>query len=240
MQIVSYVPLHYGSYLRQAVESVAPFVDHIVILYAPTPSYGHDTNLKCPHSEEWLRAQCDGVAGKLTWHRGTWGKEGEHRNTIFDLAPDADLILPVDADEVWDADALARCIKEAYDAPSRNFLTTGFVHLWRSFGWACRDVWGPVRIVKPGGRGDQYINGKVWHLGYAETEEVTRYKWGGCHGHQNELRPRWLEDVFMGWPVRKDDLHPCVRDWWNAEPVDKTTLPECLHAHPNFGKEVIQ
>lgn len=240
MRVISYLPVHYGSYLRQAVEAVAPFVDRIVVLYTPTPSYGHGTPLACPHSEEWLRAQCDGVAGKLTWHRGTWHKEGEHRDTIFSLAPDADLILPVDADEVWSADALARCIKEAYNSPARNFLTTGFEHLWRSFHWACHDPWGPVRLIKPRGSGDQYIGGKVWHLGYAETEEVMRYKWS-CHGHQSELRPGWFNDIFMGWPTRRNDLHPVViNDWWRVDPVDPEVLPECLRTHPNFGKDIIR
>jgi len=236
--IVAAIPLHYGAeYLRQAVEAVEPFVGRVVVLYTPHPSYGHSTVLPCPDSEESLRACCDGVAHKLTWKRGEWAGEGQHRNEIYNLCPDADLILQVDADEVWDQPSLLECIEYAETHNYRNLLIDGFVHFWRSFRWACRDVWAPVRIIKPGGDGNHTIPGRVYHFGYAQGEAITRYKWT-CHGHQNELRPEWFDSIFMD-PERKRDLHPVVKDWWNAEPFDRAKLPESLQKHPYFFRDLI-
>jgi hypothetical protein len=238
--IVAYCPCHYGSaYFKQAVETVAPFADRVIILYTAQPSFGFQANSACPDTEAVVRACCDGVGPKLEWHCGNWPTEGAHRDTIFRLAPDAELILPFDSDEVWDADALAACIDHARGSTARTFRIQGWFHFWRSFDWCCRDVWAPVRIIKPGGVDSAELQGRVYHFGYAQPEATIRYKMS-IHGHKNELRLRWFEDIFMRWPERNTDLHPTTLNWWNAEPFDKRTLPKVLHDHPFYSLDVIR
>lgn len=238
MKISGYIPALYGTeYMRQSVEALAPHVDRLIVLYTPEPSFGHRTSMPCPDTEEQLRACCDGVGAKLHWVRGTYGNEGQHRSTVLALAPDADLIVTADTDEVWCEEALARCIREAFDSPSRNFLVQGFEHLWRSFNFVCRDVWGPVRLIKPSGAGDQYIQGRVWHFGYAQAVQTVAYKIS-CHGHKAEWRPEWWTEIFLA--NRHNDCHPTCFGWWNAMDYDSSLMPLSLRNHPNFGKEVIQ
>jgi hypothetical protein len=246
MKVVAYIPLHYGAeYLRQAAEAVEPFVDKLIVAYTPHPSYGQPGgNVANPDSEEKLRACCDGIGAKLEWMPliGSHA-EGDHRGVATERCRElgADLILPVDADEVWNQPALESHLKLAADAPISRYLVQGFVHFWRSFDWCCRDVWAPVRIIKPAGEGETTIGGlgdAIYHFGYAQSEQITRYKWT-IHGHQNELRPEWLNDIFCAWPQRKTDLHPVVKDWWTAEPFDKSKLPAALRTHPYFDLEVI-
>ncbi len=236
-RVAALFPLHYGAeYLRQAVQSVAPHVNRIVALYTPRPSYGHATAEACPETEEQLRACFDGFP--VEWHRGEFGSEGEHRNAGYALCGGASLIVQCDADEVWEGEDLLRCIRAAQFSPAGQFQITQFVHFWRSFDWACRDVWAPTRLIKPGMHGKQAFKGRVYHMGYCQSEMITRYKWL-IHGHLNELRPGWFENIFLD-PTRKHDLHPVVKDWWTAEKFDKQTLPDCLKSHPNFELDLVK
>lgn len=238
MKIVAYCPLLYGKeYLKEAIESVAPFADRIIILHATEPSFGFPTNRQLPDSEEELRACCDGVKDKLLWHKGRWYSEGQHRDTVFHLCPDADLVLPIDADEIWETRALQSCIAMAAAGTARNYLIGGWKHYWRSLHWACTDVWQPVRIIKPAGHGDASLPGAIHHLGYAQASATVAFKMA-IHGHKNEIRPGWFDEIFMN-ANRTKDLHPVVKDWWNAEKVTIDSLPAPLKAHPNFIKTVI-
>lgn len=247
MKIAAYCPLHYGKeYLKEALESVSPMADRIVVLYTPKPSFGFRTDQPSPDSEEELRACCDSVKSKLTWVSAQWYTEGQHRDAIFNLCPEADLILPIDSDEVWTPDALQSCLRVATASGTpvaRNYLIGGWRHYWRSLHWACTDVWQPVRIINPKGNGDFSIGAQdgqvaIHHLGYAQSSKTVGYKMS-IHGHKNEIRPRWFEDIF-GEPNRTRDLHPVVKDWWNAEKVVDESFPQSLRDHPNFGKAVIE
>ena len=235
---IAYCPVLYGAaYFREAAAAVAPHVDKIVALYTRNPSFGRGTTLRCPDSEDQMRACLDPFGSLVEWYVGQWFNEGQHRDTIFRLYPNADTVLPFDTDEVWNGDDLTRCIAEAESSPSRNFLIQGWFHFWRSFGYACTDVWAPVRIIRPKGSGDVTLHGTVYHLGYAISPELMKFKWS-CHGHYNELRPEWMNDIFLA--NVKNNCHPTTRNWWNAEPFDKNTLPLTLKAHPNYGKELIE
>lgn len=234
---VAYCPLLYGAaYLHDAIASVASQVDRVYILYTASPSFGHPSSMVNPDSEEQLRSCVEPFGSLVQWHRGTWHGENHHRNAIMDLAPDADLILPIDSDEIWNADDLSRCIAEASKSSARNFLIQGWFHFWRSFGWACRDVWAPVRIINPRGSGEATLQGCVYHFGYAISEQLMRFKWS-CHGHIAELRPEWMEDIFV--TNRRTDCHPVVRDWWNAQPFDRRELPISLRLNPNYDLDLI-
>ena len=243
MQVLAYSCLHYGKdYLSYAVRSVYNLVDRFAVLYSSHPSHGHKTMLPCPDSRDELRvaAYSHDPDGKVEWYDGDWWREGDHRMAVMEVWKGEDLILPVDSDEVWDFQTLETMLKFAYKHEAHDYLFSSFVHLWRSFGWACTDQMAPVRLIKPTGSGTMYLPkvGQVYHFGYAQRPETVRYKWS-IHGHRNELRPGWYEDVFSRWPERKNDLHPTCKDIWNAEPFDKGKMPPLLRKHPFFGLEVI-
>lgn len=241
MKIAAYTPLLYGKeYLRWAVQSVVDFVDRHIILYTAGPSYGHGTFLQCPDTEEELRA-CIEKFDHVEWHTGIWFTESQHRGAVHQYLKDEDILLPVDADEVWHPVALMACLKTVADYNShREWRLNGMVHLWRSFNWACTDQMAPVRLVDlrhPGGH--SYIHGRLYHFGYAQSVETTRYKWA-IHGHKPELRENWLKDKFIGWEPGMEDVHPTCVNVWNPKPLKKEYMPLFLRFHPNYNLEVIE
>jgi len=256
MNIVAYTPLLYGkAYLRWAVAAVAPVVGRHIILYTPRPSYGHGTTLPCPDSEEELRA-CVAEFDHVEWCTGEWHTESEHRGAVMPLLRQNDeILLPVDADEVWGADLEAVLglvyngsiaivdgkVKKWRDRV-REWRICDFIHHWRSFGWVCRDSMAPTRVIdlRPGRTGVEYISGHVHHFGYAQPVETMRYKWS-CHGHQNELRQdcNWLEDKYVSWHPGIGDVHPTCVDIWNPGPFARTGLPAVLSNHPYFDLGII-
>lgn len=233
--------LAYGAtYLREVVAACEPCVDRIIVMYTAVGSQGYRTNIPCPESEDELRACFDGVKDRLEWHKGEWGTEGAHRNAGQEIAvaQGADLVLQHDADEIWDGASLRRCIAEAEASPIRNHGINGFVHYWRSFGWASTDVWCPIRIIKPSGNpGTMNFNGTVHHMSYAEPETIVDYK-RNVSGHKREFRPEWWEHRFLA--NVKEDIHPTCRSWWNAKPVGPATLPPELLSHSNADLELIR
>ena len=237
MNVTALIPLHYGAeYLRQCVQALRPAVDRVVVLYTPLPSFGHNTTATCPETEEQLHA-CVRDLG-VEWYRSTFGSEGQHRNAGYALCQGADLILQCDADEVWDTNDLKLCLAEAADLPYRRYKIDGFLHHWRSFGKVCTDTWHVERIIKPTGKDYHTLKGRVHHFGYAQSEEITGYKWK-IHGHQDELRPGWFESIFKD-EQRTDDLHPTTLNWWNARDYDRSLMPEVLKGHPYYALDLIR
>jgi hypothetical protein len=105
----------------------------------------------------------------------------------------------------------------------------------------------PVRIIHPNrparinGKDApvHYLNGSVFHFGYARSIEDIRYKIS-CHGHKSEWRNDWFDNKYCKWPASgNNDLHPTCRDTWNAQPYDKMLLPEFMRSHPYFSLDVI-
>lgn len=235
---VAYCALHYGKdYLPAAIGAVAPHVEEVWMLYTPSPSYGHAATAPCPESREALREVAMSFAN-VRWADGLYRGEGEHRAAIARHAPDAETIVVFDADEVWEETSLLSALAAAREGKARRYGIQGFVHFWRSFSWACRDVWTPIRIVCPRAPNvETQIPGTIYHFGYAQSEALTRYKWD-CHGHKSELRPEWLSEKFLA--NAKTDIHPTTRNWWTAEPFDKRTLPASLRTHPFYDLEVIR
>ncbi len=246
MRVKGYTALHYGKdYLAYALRAVYPVLDEILIAYTGRPSYGHGTSRQCPDSEAELRAivQANDPEHKVRWHSGQWNGEGEHRDTAIKLlGPHGrdDVVVVFDSDEVWDAEALRAGIEQARTIDRRNFLVP-FVHFFKSFGWACSDGQRPVRLIRPAFSGDCTLDlpKPVYHFGYALPFSAIEYKWS-CHGHQDELRPGWLER-YKNWKPGEVDMHPVmINNFWHPEPFDRTKLPEVLHSHPFFQREVIE
>lgn len=243
--IIAYTALHYGrDYLASAIRSVIDHVDTYYVLYAAEGSHGHHTSVPCPETREELYSIASDAAGaKLRWFDGAWPYEGMQRDTIFQLASDADVIVTVDYDEIYQDGLLPLAIETAIKCDIRGWRLP-FRHYWRSFSkCVLYDPAYPVRVVKPRGNGDETLASHglaINHFGYAIRPETMAYKWK-IHGHHNELRRDcdWYNDVFMA--NRQTDTHPVGSEWWNPETVNPDDyLPSFMHEHPFWGKAVIE
>lgn len=247
---IAYYALHYGAeYLAWSIRSIQDAVDEIHVLYTDVPSYGHTQGAVCPDSEVDLRRESERFLTKpLVWHRGHWSNEGEHRNAIRDIARvrGANLVLTVDADELWDPTTAKAALDFAEVSDAGNTLVR-FCHFWRSFNWVCDDPCMPVRVLNLNHAPNTvaYLSPQEWpvfHFGYAQSLAIMQYKWT-CHGHQSELLPRWMEEKFLGWGPGMKDVHPTNREnFWEPKPVDQSRaekLKELLGDHPNFEKDLI-
>ena len=141
-KVLGYMPLHYGAdYLRESLLSVIDLCDVFVILHTPIPSYGFGTNVVCPETEEELRAIAQEVCGnKLVWSSKKYGSEGEHRKAIYGFTRGFDLLLAVDADEVFEPSELDNALNYAYTNKERYYGIKGYVNFWRSFNCIRNDT----------------------------------------------------------------------------------------------------
>jgi len=216
MKVLAYYPIHYGAeYLNASIKSIDTLVDKIVILYTPSPSYGYQTDIPCPESEEELRAIAESSSSKIEWMNiGGSTNEGRHRGIAFNQAEGFDIMLPVDADEIWETSSLERCIKETYDGSSWRRNISGFVNFWKSFNWACYDSFQPARAFNLNRNNliEESIQGTIYHFGYAQSEKIMNYKFE-IHGHKSEIKPGWLQNTYYGWEPGKLDLHPTCGVW---------------------------
>ena len=101
---IAYYALHYGKeYLAYSIRSIQDAVDEIHILYTAKPSFGHGTDAVNPDTLVELEREAMRFATKpIIWHPGTWAQEGQHRDTIIEIAKQrgATVIATVDADEL--------------------------------------------------------------------------------------------------------------------------------------------
>ena len=112
---LAYYPILYGAeYLHASIKSIEPFVDRIIILYTDTPSYGFHSSTPCPESEAQLKEIAFNASPKVEWRQIKANWEGQHRDIIFQFTDGFDLLLAVDADEVWHQEDLKRCLEEAH------------------------------------------------------------------------------------------------------------------------------
>lgn len=240
MKVIGYMPLHYGKdYLRESLMSVIDLCDKFVVLYTPKPSYGFGSKIKCPEGEKELREIAEEVCGdKLTWVSKHYHNEGEHRREIYKYAWGYDLLLAVDADEVFHTEELKKGLEIAYKGVHRNYGIKGYVNLWRSFNHACYDGFLPIRIInlRKQHKDMSHLEVTIWHFSCCQSREIMDYKYL-IHGHKDELRGNWLEDFYYG--DRMEDLHPVSIGLWNAVEYDKEQMPEYLKKHINFNKDVV-
>ena len=119
MKIVAYTALHYGAeYLPWAIRSVIDAVDEYYVLYSDIGSHGHHTLAVCPDNRAQLFDLArEAAGGKLRWIDGRWAHEGYQRDSIFSHVPDADAIVVLDADEIWQAGTAAAVIVAVADLP---------------------------------------------------------------------------------------------------------------------------
>lgn len=249
MRIVAYTALLYGKdFLAHAIRSIIDEVDEYIILYTPIGSHGHRTDIPCPDTREELYDIAYEAAGeKLRWFDSTWDFEGQQRDSIFTVAPDADVIVVLDSDEVWPEGLLVSAIEGTSHWGARD-IRMPMVHFWRSLKQAIlHDPACPIRLIYPRAQGGAQtftpdpslpiLERSLLHMGYAQRSEIVRYKLL-THGHANEFRRDvdWFHDIYMN-PLRTTDLHPIGSDQWNWESVD---VPECLLDHPYAALEIIE
>lgn len=242
MKILGYIPCHYGSeYLEVAIKSIEPVCDKIIILYTQNPSFSHSGQLENPDKEWQLKFIAQNASPKVEWKSyERFSHEGQHRGEIFNFSDGYDMIVTCDTDEVWDTEVLKQSLEDASKLDNRYIQVSGFVHFWKSFNHICTDGFLPVRIINLHSDNPVQgcVNGKIYHFGYAQSQKMMEFKWSGIHGHQNELREDWW-DRYLDWKEGMEDLHPVAIGLWNAQPFDKTTLPDLLKNHENYNKEVI-
>lgn len=248
---IAYYALHYGKeYLAWSIRSIQDAVDRIIVVYTPEPSFGYRGGIPNPDTEEELKREALRFATKeVSWIVGKWGTEAQHRNHGLALARQqgATTVLVVDADEIWDPETAARCLDQVEVENRAGRWLARFENFFRSWKYVVHDQFTPVRVVdlRHPLTVDAYIEDQkcpVYHFGYAQRDEIMRYKWS-CHGHLAELRPGWM-DRFVGWKPGDTDLHPCVNNLWDKahETPDETTkkIKELMGDHPYADLDVIR
>lgn len=268
MKVVAYTPLLYGAeYLAWAIRSVIDAVDEYWVLYAPTGSHNGNKPVELPEGEDartlYEIAQ-DAAGRKLRWYTHVgWSTEGEQRDTIFKLAPDADRIIALDYDEVWSPGLVEAAVRTSASRPDVRNWRVPMIHLWKDFYHAIlHDPAYPIRVINPRAadgettfdaeahdaakrelltRTMEYVpefHSRIVHAGYAISPELMRAKWSGTHGHQNELRKDidWFTERYEN-PKATRDLHPVGSEWWNAEPIEPFVyLPQYMADHPRMAE----
>lgn len=243
-KVIAVSRVHYGlDYGDSVIRSTEPIAEKHVILYTPTPTFGHDPGMPCPDSREALYEQAK-IAGGERLH---WLDIDPSVNTVIDLYPDADLILELDYDEILHqnlaADIVARY--EAGELTERRYRLP-MIHHWRSFRYACTDGQWPTRLYLPkvspvGSDPAWYPNTGFYihHFGYARADKDMLYKLA-CSLHKNEFRVNWWDEIYCRFPTRLHDLHPVSLNFWQAEKHEDALLPAVLINHPYRHLDIIE
>ena len=243
IKTLAYIPLHYGSpYLDVVIRSIDPHVDKILILYTSTPSYGQNRGLKNPDNRKQLHDIAFNASQKIHWVEiPPTGQENKHRQMAFNYAKGYDLIMAVDSDEIFDGVEEMKKAAMSTNCQTVNIGGDRWWHFWRSFNECNRDGFYPTRfhVVNGEDRAEIIHAGKIYHMGYALPEDLTRYKIS-VHGHK-DIKGSWIYDKWLNYKrgVTKY-LHPDSQTVWiETEGFDKTTLPQILKEHPFYNLEKI-
>lgn len=246
MKVLGFMTIHYGlEYLKESLLSIKDHVEGMVISYVHKPSHGFKTILDCPDKAEDIRKVCEEVLGnKLIWDEADfYGAENIHRSVVKKYSQGFDLILTIDADEVFEPTEINNALNYAYTHNERYYGINGYLNFWRCFDYVCLDGFRPIRIENLNNYNSmQNLNCPltIYHFSTAQSKAVMEYKYS-CFGHANEIKTDYLEKVFYKWTPENNfgDLHPVSINLWNAINYDKNKLPEFLKKHPNFDKTLI-
>lgn len=244
-KILGFMTLYYGAeYLEASLLSVKEHVDKMVISYTGKPSHGINHNEPCPDTEiELYEIAYKALGDKLIWlpYREGFANESAHRDTRYKHSAGYDCILTIDSDEVMVG--IPEAIRYAMSGTAQYYGIKGYVNFFRSFSWACYDLFRPIRIenlLYKNGKQDTECPLTVYHFSTALSEKYMRFKYK-TFGHASEIKPNYLDEVFYKWSPENNfpDLHCVSIGLWNATPFDKNILPEYLKTHPNFNKHLI-
>lgn len=246
MRVLGFLTIHYGvEYLEASLLSIKNHVEKMVVSYSVNGSHGFRSSELCPDFEVDIFEICNQVLGdKLIWNRADgYHNEGAHRAVKYHYSDGYDLILTIDADEVFKEEDVPRALQYAYQHPERFYGIKGYVNFWRSFNYACYDGFRPIRIenLNSNSRAQNLeCPLTIYHFSTAQSEPVMRYKYK-VFGHSSEIKENWLDGTHYRWTPDNNfaDLHCVSIGLWNTESFDKTTLPESLKNHANYNKELI-
>ena len=195
-----------------------------------------------PGNRRSIERNC--FSNKIEWIKVNSQNEGQHRSIAQGHANGYDIMLTLDTDEVWEPSVLEDTIKRASETNSRHIRIDGFVGFWRDFDHVVTDGFQPVRMHNMKSRNSEQktIKSTIYHMGYAQSEAIMRYKFE-VHGHKNEIVPKYVDNKYYAWTgigCGVEWLHPASTTiWQDAEPYDKTVLPDILKNHPNYNKKLI-
>jgi hypothetical protein len=253
LNIFAYTALHYGAeWLEWAIRSVEPMVDRHFIFYTDHPSHGYTTKSSKPETESRsaLKGISDSFGNHVIWiDVDQFWQEGAHRDFCVDYLTKqgVDLILWVDADEVWDLDDLAQAIDFTESHDARDYRVHA-AHLWKGVNWVCVDDCMPVRLIKPRGVGEAYIPGNgFYHFGYAQAEMTIAYKIK-IHGHRAEFRQNWFHTYETWEPGAEFEcgVHPTNacddktgKSFWTPIPFNRFDIEHLIGDHPYFNDKLI-
>lgn len=246
MKVLGFMTIHYGKeYLKESLLSIRDHVDEMVVAYTKNPSHGVSVKQECPDTEDEIFLICKDVLGeKLIWRRqDTYANESHHRSVRYAHSQDYDLILTIDADEVFKEDEIQNALKYAYNNKERYYGIKGYINFWRSFNYCCLDGFRPIRIENLNNN-NQLQNHEcpltIYHFSTCQSEPILRYKMK-AFGHASEIKPNWIDNIYYKWTPENDiqDVHPVSYNLWNSVKFDKTTLPEYLKQHANYNKELV-
>lgn len=260
-RFVGFTELVYGAdYLEVALRSVVPYVDAYFIAYSDKPLNRHNP-YKCPDTRAEMKALAERVCAEfdkpLTWYDnpGSWGRY-DQRNSIFTKAPEADVVVLTDADEVWQPGAVT-ALAEAVRSGTTRYYRVPMRFFWRSFDHVCYQRNGaalPLRAFKPSIQGPR--NGEPstavmdlpWlnEFGFARAPRDFLYKMPS-HGHFAK-RLHWFKNVWLPWTPehgQMEDVYPNNPEFGGmsrfpkVEKFDKMELPEFMREHKYFDEAVI-
>lgn len=241
MKTLAYCACHYGKeYLWYSLKSIADHVDHIIILYSETPTYGYTGTLQNPDTRQEIKEitdQFDCEFIDVTAHN--FSRENDHRGHAFWYARNNgyEIVLAVDYDEVWEnvEDAIGHA--KQGDVYQYGIAGSRWRHFWKSFNEINVDGFYPIRLFNLSKRqGTQEIieKGIVNHFGYAISDRLMHYKWD-CHGHKSELPATWWDKWFNYKRGETEYLHPATDAYWiETQSFDKKKLPKFMRKHPYY------
>lgn len=243
--VVGYTILFYGKeYFRESLLSVVNYVDKFVVLYTQLPSQGQSDDLLPEDTEEALKQIATEVLGdKLIWDsKEQYCHENEHRMAIQKYITDENVLLIVDADEIYEESTLADTIEKVANSDVRYLGVSGFINFWKAFDVYFDDGFTPIRFMNlKNGAGQKVINQEIFHFSCAQSIETIKYKWT-VSGHKHELKKEWFDIYNSTDDLSDTDLsrHPVSYDIWkNPKKFDKSKMPIYLQEHKNFNKTII-
>lgn len=245
-RVTAVICLHFAKdYLPYAMRSVEDVVDDYLVMYSPVANHGvYNPALTCPESREELQEIAFDTIPypRLRWFTyDQWHGEGVQFKAAWPHT-DADVIVKLDADELWSPNLLADAIAHGIEQQARE-IRVPLVHYWRSFHKGFTgDPAAPGRIYLREFEGGETTYtppnamGRIHHFGYAQPVELMRYKIA-THGHSREFtNPNWFNDVYLA--NRQTDCHPIGSDSWMQ--TEDITPPDFLLDHPYAKLDLIE
>lgn len=207
-------------FLKAALSPLA-CLDQIAILINKKPWFGEawapDRTLEI--SREFARKD------KKYWViEGDWPSEHEQRNHGLRVLYDCDVVLIVDADEIWESEKLVNFVEIARRTYHKSAAWTVPCYVyWKNPNWILlpNDGHRMLSAVKPdrvafvqgrlisGGPIESLGNDfKVHHFSYVRrTDERIKRKIASFN-HAPEIVGDWYEKVWLKWEPGMQDLHP--------------------------------